>query len=682
MEFRTSARDKDLALGFHKLIATDSAQAVQPLRRVTQAAAETVYRTADPYTVAGWNQGSGDDYSDRAATHMRSGAPRYGGHERTAARPANGAPTAKQGYSATPSGWSPAPSGQPAADPAGTAAAGTTATTSTTTGTSGGATTGAGSAHTLVREVPAGRVNPGTPLDHDGPLHKAGQLAREGVLVDDLDGPRVGHLPLRTAATPEGDAHMPPTVSERKQLLARAGRRGTARGSAPALDPTAPVARVGKAAGRGKATTAGRAFGPGRGALGGNLRRGRLAAAGASRAADAAPTGISAVTRLVGLPTGTTQGANALANVTTLLVQQGQRAVAAVVAGLAGTSGAVLGVGAAVILAILAVVVAVLPWLQWQHEQESGGAMLTGAIAAGTPGLPAELIPLYNKAGATCPDMPPTLLAAQGARESGFNTNAVSPVGAKGVSQFMDGTWASYGKDANGDGVASPFDPADAIDAQARYMCDLAVQVTTLKEQGKVVGDVQTLALSAYNAGIGAVQRAGGVPPYAETAAYAPAILAGAQAFGGSLAAGGDLIVATGDYAGVISTLKARIGTPYSWGGGNVNGPTRGFAQGASTVGWDCSSFVQYGFYQGTGGKVLLPRTAAAQGAATSAHTVPRDALQPGDLLFWGSRASSAHHVAMYIGGGQMIEEPRTGLSARITPLQADFVSAARVPLS
>lgn len=89
---------------------------------------------------------------------------------------------------------------------------------------------------------------------------------------------------------------------------------------------------------------------------------------------------------------------------------------------------------------------------------------------------------------------------------------------------------------------------------------------------------------------------------------------------------------------------------------------------------------MQYGVYQGTGGKLLLPRTAAAQGAALP--SVPRDAIQPGDLLFWGSSAGSAYHVAMYIGGGQMIEEPYTGLAARIVPVRPSFVAAGRLPLS
>ncbi|WP_334138748.1 hypothetical protein, partial [Corynebacterium variabile] len=198
MEFRTSARDKELALGFHKLTATDSAQAAQPLRRLTQATAETVYRTADPYAVAGWDQGSGDDYSDRASDQMRSGAPRYSGQERAAARPTYRTASTYDygiGAPATPHGEGLTPSGQPFPDPAETTATAANANGaassvrggSATTNT-GGATTGDGEA--LVHEDPVTLIRRGTPLDPDGPLHQPSRLPeREGLLLEDLDGP-------------------------------------------------------------------------------------------------------------------------------------------------------------------------------------------------------------------------------------------------------------------------------------------------------------------------------------------------------------------------------------------------------------------------------------------------------------------------------------------------------------
>ncbi len=100
------------------------------------------------------------------------------------------------------------------------------------------------------------------------------------------------------------------------------------------------------------------------------------------------------------------------------------------------------------------------------------------------------------------------LLAAQLYAESGFNPFANSPAGAQGIAQFMPGTARSYG-------LADPFDADKAIDAQAHLMSDLLKQFD----------NKPALALAAYNAGPGAVQRYGGVPPFAETRGYVSRIM-------------------------------------------------------------------------------------------------------------------------------------------------------------
>jgi Transglycosylase SLT domain/D-alanyl-D-alanine carboxypeptidase/Putative Flp pilus-assembly TadE/G-like len=99
------------------------------------------------------------------------------------------------------------------------------------------------------------------------------------------------------------------------------------------------------------------------------------------------------------------------------------------------------------------------------------------------------------------------LLSAQIYAESNFNPFAQSPAGAQGIAQFMPGTAQSMG-------LQNPFDPEQAIDAQAHLMRDL------LRRFGSV-----PLALAAYNAGAGAVEHYGGIPPYAETRAYVAKIL-------------------------------------------------------------------------------------------------------------------------------------------------------------
>lgn len=131
----------------------------------------------------------------------------------------------------------------------------------------------------------------------------------------------------------------------------------------------------------------------------------------------------------------------------------------------------------------------------------------------------------------------------------------------------------------------------------------------------------------------------------------------------------------------VIQTAKSQIGAPYAWGGGTVHGPSEGTGVDAGVVGFDCSSLVMYAYYQGTGGKVTLPRVTYEQYPATADHQVPPDQLAPGDLLFYGSSPATLHHVAMYLGGGKMIEAPQSGMTVRITKVRlgGDFYAATRV---
>ena len=87
--------------------------------------------------------------------------------------------------------------------------------------------------------------------------------------------------------------------------------------------------------------------------------------------------------------------------------------------------------------------------------------------------------------------------------ESDLQADAVSPKGAQGVMQLLPSTSVQYH-------VKDPFSPAQSIPAGARYLGELL---------RRYKGD-HHLAAAAYNAGIGAVARYGGIPPYAETVAY------------------------------------------------------------------------------------------------------------------------------------------------------------------
>jgi len=108
----------------------------------------------------------------------------------------------------------------------------------------------------------------------------------------------------------------------------------------------------------------------------------------------------------------------------------------------------------------------------------------------------------------------------------------------------------------------------------------------------------------------------------------------------------------------VIRRGGSQVGTPYSWGGGKPNGPSRGIGSGANTVGYDCSGFTQFS-YAGVG--VLIPKYSGDQ--YDTGRKVPLNQAKRGDLLFWGPGGSQ--HVAIYLGGGRMLEA--SGSAGRVT---------------
>lgn len=142
--------------------------------------------------------------------------------------------------------------------------------------------------------------------------------------------------------------------------------------------------------------------------------------------------------------------------------------------------------------------------------------VLTGCSSDGPRVVPKQYRAAIKQAARECPELTPKLLAAQIDQESGFNPKAVSKAGAEGIAQFIPDTWAMWGQDLDGDGVASPYNPREAIDAQARLMCFLIYEAKT----SDIDGDPIDLALAAYNAGWSQVVRYQGVPPFPETEAY------------------------------------------------------------------------------------------------------------------------------------------------------------------
>lgn len=119
-----------------------------------------------------------------------------------------------------------------------------------------------------------------------------------------------------------------------------------------------------------------------------------------------------------------------------------------------------------------------------------------------TPGRPAPAVEALIESTAERHEIDAQLVRSVVAVESDFNPYAVSPKGAQGLMQLMPATARRFG-------VANSFDPAANLEAGVKY----------LKYLQDLFQD-ERLALAAYNAGEGAVQRHKGVPPYAETRDY------------------------------------------------------------------------------------------------------------------------------------------------------------------
>jgi soluble lytic murein transglycosylase-like protein len=151
-------------------------------------------------------------------------------------------------------------------------------------------------------------------------------------------------------------------------------------------------------------------------------------------------------------------------------------------------------------------------WEPWHFGLEAPGAATVVAATSGADGAPAPALvperwrdPLVRASAKW--NVPVELLAAQLYAESNFNPFAVSGAGAQGLAQFTPETARAYG-------LVDPFDGTAAIEAQAHLMHDLLSRYKTA-----------ALALAAYNAGAGAVERFHGIPPFAETQGYVTKVL-------------------------------------------------------------------------------------------------------------------------------------------------------------
>ncbi|GDY29712.1 C40 family peptidase [Gandjariella thermophila] len=126
----------------------------------------------------------------------------------------------------------------------------------------------------------------------------------------------------------------------------------------------------------------------------------------------------------------------------------------------------------------------------------------------------------------------------------------------------------------------------------------------------------------------------------------------------------GSVNVGSGPTATALQAALSQCGKPYVWGGSS---PSTGF---------DCSGLTQWAWKQAG---VDLPRSASSQYGEGS--PVSEGDIQPGDLVFFGSSASSIHHVGIAVGGGKMVDAPTEGVPVGVHTIASygDFYAAKRL---
>jgi cell wall-associated NlpC family hydrolase len=258
--------------------------------------------------------------------------------------------------------------------------------------------------------------------------------------------------------------------------------------------------------------------------------------------------------------------------------------------------------------------------------------------------IPPHLLHLYVQGSQRCPGLPWPILAGIGKVESDHNrpTGQVSRTGAEGPMQFMPATWEQYGSDADGDGRADPFDPADAIPTAANYLCDHNATVDL------------TAAVASYPCGELSPCLARAALPHG----YASRVLAWATRYSDQTQMGGPAATLA------VQVALGQLGTPYRWGGEQPG------------AGFDCSGLVQYAY--GRAG-VALPRTAQQQ-YDTGPHLPDDSDAWPGDLVFFGASPTAVTHVGIALGLGRMVDAPHTGALVRVESIAGfgHYVGATR----
>jgi cell wall-associated NlpC family hydrolase len=207
--------------------------------------------------------------------------------------------------------------------------------------------------------------------------------------------------------------------------------------------------------------------------------------------------------------------------------------------------------------------------------------------------------------------------------------------------------------------LASSQQQASTLAAQDKTTLngvDANIQTLVAQKQAAEAAAAAAAAQAAFNQKVAAAKSAA-------AAAAAASLPSGGNGSAGSGSTGGGSPVTptapppplSSGAAGAVQAAEGEVGVPYMWGG-------------TTPAGFDCSGLVMWAYAQvGIG----LPHFSGAQYASTT-HISMAD-IEPGDLLFYGPGGSD--HVAMYVGGGSMVEAPYTGASVWITGVRTDGLS-------
>jgi cell wall-associated NlpC family hydrolase len=307
------------------------------------------------------------------------------------------------------------------------------------------------------------------------------------------------------------------------------------------------------------------------------------------------------------------------------------------------------------------------------NTQQEKNALQSKVSADAKNSIPANYLTWYQKVGSQ-DGVPWVLLAGIGTVESDNGrdpstgvSSGSNPFGAAGPMQIGIGgaagnTWggapshpasekvAGVATDEDGDGVASVYDPADAIAGAAKdllghgVLTDPSTAIFAYNHSDAYVQAVENYANQYASGGYSVAPSVGS----AATSTAACVQLAGTVIGSG----GTTTTVPNQAVAAAISFAQQQIGKPYLWGG---TGPDA----------FDCSGLVMMA-YQAAG--IDIPRTSEDQ--FSWGPSVPASQVEPGDLVFFaGSDGTTADpgHVGMVIGGGKMIEAYATGFPIRIS---------------